>query len=349
MRRLIAFVTMTLLAFGWAVSAEAVPLGYAFCKGPQSPQELADLVDASLLQDPTGRTMLDQEACSGRLVRARPVDYVDAWGGAVTLENLSAYLDSLEIRDAPPGAYRMHCLLTTTAAATDWHTVPDCEPREFNPGERAWFDPATDTLVLAEDCANPVDGEDVETEACAYEVFPTRAGDTAVRIFLNGETDLEDDCWGLKRAGEENFESLWMLDECPSEDCSGEEIEEALGTPNWRAASFGPNPGQHTLRVPRALVEDDSPWRVVFCIERWNLPENALSAPQGLSYGEWLAALWNYAGSSQITHSSGLGVQWFDYSDADIATIYYDEHEAVEHGASTRTGVPSVLWWHWPE
>ncbi len=280
-----ALIAALLVAPSLGTHAQAAPVGNPFLRGLKNPSELAAKVEASLKADPTGQGIIDPARCRRDGSCATPQDYLlmieqaDPGAHLTFVEQLPDFFRSLKMVQAPRGEYWMACL--KVSPGRKFSPVLHCLSRNFKKGEQAWVDAATHVIVLAEDCTNPV--EKPVPPVCAYVEFYTARPDTVVRFALLGPRPVLDDCIGVKRAGEQQFETWWR-DECASAYCSFEEDAAVVGEPVQLIGSYVPKPGWHVLRVPLFLAtEASADYRVVLCLDR---------------SGE---------------HSDGVGVQWFDY------------------------------------
>jgi hypothetical protein len=356
----------------------AAPWGNPYWRGYASPGQLADAVEASLAKDPSGTAVVNPERCKRDGSCATADDYLvtlresqpEARSRLSSVADLPAYLRSLVSVEAPKGKYWMAMLKFSSSAKTHWRPVLHGLVRHFKPGEHAWMDPATKRLVFAEDCTNPIEKPEVP-EPCVEIHFFTKPGDTGVRFKEYGPTDLADEkeCTpALKRAGEQDFEYPWE-DECPSQWCTFKDIDARVPEKGWRMGSYRPAAGEHVLRLPRKVAEKDSPYRVVFCIERTDVADpmvglpslEAMSHAYGFivgvgAYDRHLfeyneqARLWNARAEAwNALHSCGMGVQWSDYLPRNdgrkVATIYYDQEGAMDAQAQDVRGNPTLLWW----
>ncbi len=351
MKQLIAVLT-GLFILGCSVSVEAAPLGNPFLRGLKNPAELAVLLEKSLALDETGESPVSPEQCAKRHYCARPIDFLEAFqqidtgAGLKTLGELPNYVESLVPVHGLTGSYWSWCIKTPTKSSKFGKPLRQCESRPFKKGEAGWKNPVTGKVVMMQDCANPIDGPDL-AKNCVFIHFRTKEGDTAVRLKQYGPTDLSsDECTGLKRAGEKNFESPFV-EECADEWCSFEHIDQVLGASGWQKGSFTPTPGEHVLRLPAKVAEADSKYRMVFCLDRWDRSNNAALAHPPSSNEEAFLQQGIFEDYVQ-RHSCGIGVRWFDYlptKDTKIATIYYDDKALARANAKTVTGESAETRW----
>ena len=309
----ITLVLAALFAVMLSAPLYAAPVGNPFLRGVHSPKELAEKIGIALWRDPSGQSVIDPERCKRDGSCAKPADFLemfqksDPGAHLVNVRELSAFLQTLGIADAPEGEYWLACL-------KPFRPVLHCLSRQFKPGEKGWADPGTGQIILASDCTNPVEKE-VPKKKCVEVHFFTKAPDTVVRFALLGPTDVSDECIGVKRVGETEFEPWWS-DECADENCNFLAASEVVGQPIQLAGSYVPQPGEHVLRLPVMVTETGSLYRVVLCLDR------------------------------NGKHSDGIGVQWFDYrmlepAGVKAAFVWY-----------ANTEVPSWaprLYWPWGE
>ena len=291
--------------------ANAAPVGNPFLRGVKDPAELARKIESSLATDPTGATVIDQKRCKEDGSCARPQDYLrmfkesDPSAMLRAVSDVPRFLKTLTHGPAPAGEYWMACLKSG-------QPVLHCLARTFKVGEEAWRDPQTGRIVLAQSCTNPV--EKPVREQCAEVRFATKAGDTVVRFALLCPQGIRDECLGVKKAGEAEWQRWWK-DECADGECNFARASMVVGAPVQAAGSYTPLPGAHVLRVPRAAADPSSGCRVVLCLDR------------------------------DGAHSDGLGVRPSDYDRASsipTATVWYDA-QAVP----SRVAAP--LTWTWGE
>lgn len=159
--------------------AAAAPVGNPFLRGMDNPTELASVIEAGLLRDPSGTQRLDPVQCRRNGSCASANDYLQTlWaynpGLRARVPNvaaLPAYLRSLEERNAPAGRHWMACLKATRGV---YRPVLDCLARPFHRGETAWVDPITGKAVFARDCTNPVGRPDEPQPPCYIVPFDYR-------------------------------------------------------------------------------------------------------------------------------------------------------------------------------
>lgn len=318
-------IIIVVLIFGWATMAAAAPRGDAFLHGMHSPAELAAVIQGNLASYPDGQHKLDPVSCQpGKHDRscAAPVDYlekiqeIDPKAHLTKVEQLPAYLYSLESRPAPQGQYYWLACKTL-----DGKPLLHCVRRKFKPGEQVWVNPKTKVMILASDCTNPIQGPDLPQQCVYIRLEDFKVAD--VRLKQYGPTDISSDpCTALKRAGETEWESPFV-EKCPDKHCSFTAVDRALGEQGWQTGSFPVSEhGVDVLRLPAKFAEQGSKYRMVFCVDR--------------------------EVDGKIEHSCGMGVQWFDYvpkGNTKVATIYSDETSALIARAQTVLGAPTELWW----
>ncbi len=366
MKCFIALATLVALVGAGASYGATAPLGNPFCEGISSPSELATLVEEALVHSRDGVAELDPARCH-RTHPARPVDYLamfqrdDPMANLRSVQDLPGYLRKLVSGRAPGGRFYMACLKPSRVSVTGWIAEHDCIAREFKTGEAAWYNPDTMRAVLASDCTNPV-GLPEQAQNCIEIRFFTSEQATGVRLKEYGPRSIaEDACTMLKQAGSSDFESPWF-EECPEVLCDFADIDAVPGMPKgWRKGSFKTSPGWNVLRLPAYVAErptGDDFYVTVFCIERWSGP--APVPPRDDSQSTDPETVANYVRAREryiqeretwiLTHSCGLGVQWFDYVDhggTKTAMIYNDKPDATTAKATRADGKPSELWWHW--
>ncbi|MCX6786470.1 MAG: hypothetical protein NTU85_01465 [Candidatus Kaiserbacteria bacterium] len=322
----------------------AAPAGKPFLHGISSPEELASKIEASLAKNPKGTSMLDPVRCKRDGSCATPSDYFEMFkvsdpaANLTEIANVPAFLRTLEVVPAPGGEYWISCLKPSGKGT--FKPTLHCLSRSFKSEEKVWVDPKTKRIVLASDCTNPV--EKPIKERCVEIHFFTKAQDTAVRFALLGPTDVSNECIGVKRAGETDFESIWAK-ECENMHCDFSADVAVVGQPVQLKGSYAPAPGEHVLRLPAFVAEKGSKFVTVLCLDRgktvWpELPKGEVSFAQATEYGEkreeWIAS-----------HSDGIGVRWFDYlntkSGIKKATVWYTQGEIPK-------GMPQ-LYWPWGE
>lgn len=323
---------LTALLLCWAASAHAAPRGNAFCKNAGTPTHLAALVEQSLAKDASGNTPLDPAACH-QARPATPNDFMavlkvsDPDSGVSYVSQLPSYFRSL-VRVKVYGEYWSACL---APRGKRWIPLPNCVARKLHTGEPAWGNPVTHKPVLQGDCSNPMQ-QPPPIAGCVDILIPVQAGDE-VRIKEYGPHDMAlMPCIGLKRVGEVVFESPFV-ERCPDPLCSFAGADAAVGNSGWQTGSWrSDDKGWALLRLPGVVAEENSGYRVFFCLR-------------------------DAAGRQ----TCGIGVRWFDYlarsqlqpgwlakvlpaGDRMAAVIY----PAPQYAASvrTRTGSPTVLWWH---
>lgn len=299
-----------------AMPAQAL-VGAPFLRGVKSPSDLAIRIQASLDKDASGKSIIDDARCIKDHSCASPENYLEMFkesdpeAGLENVSQLPGYLKTLRVEIAPDGEYWLACLKLQKSGM--YKPVLHCVSRRFKEGETAWVNRSTHRIVLASNCANPVEKEVVKK--CAEVHFLTKVSDTAVRFALMCPKPLSDECIGVKKAGESEFQR-WWTDECVDSDCNFSAASTIVGQPVQLAGSYEPQPGEHVLRLPMEVTQESSTCRVVLCLDRG---------------GE---------------HSDGMGVQWFDYSPVGpmrtkTATVWYSKEEVP-------LGMPR-LYWPWGE
>ena len=343
------FITMfAALVLGAAVAtANAAPIGKAFLHGVKTPVELADKVQASLVKDPKGNAIIDPTRCKNDGSCAAPKDYFlmfqvsDPEARLTDVMQVPAFLRTLEVAPAPLGEYWISCLKPSGGGT--YKPVLHCLSRSFKPGEKAWVDPKTKRIVLASDCTNPVEKPVPKKSECVEIHFFTKPGDTIVRFGLLGPAEVKDDCIGVKRAGEVDFE-YWWPDECVVKGCDFSADSAVVGQPVRLVGSYIPVPGEHVLRLPALVAEKASPYVTVLCLERsapGDPPKEPPKPVQGTNretykpaYDEYMAWRVEYEvwrNKWLVTHSDGMGIRSHSYqqtsSGIKTATVYYTQAE----------------------
>ena len=336
MNKLVATLVVALMLLCGAAAASAAPRGNAFCKNAGTPTHLAALVEQSLDKDPSGNTPLDPKAChmeNPAAPPATPNDFLamlkvsDPNSGVTRAAQLPAYFRSL-VRVTVYGEYWSACLAPRGRV---WIPLANCIARRLHKGEVAWGNPVTHKPVLQGDCSNPMQQPQPVT-GCVDVLVPVEPGDE-IRIKEYGPQDLAPmPCTGLKRVGETVFESPFV-EHCPDWTCTFAGADQAVGNTGWQTGSWRANyEGWAVLRLPGVVAEENSGYRVFFCLR-----------------------------DVQGDQSCGLGVRWFDYlarrqlqphwlakvlpvGDRMAAVIYPAEKFAS--AVRTRTGMPTDLWWH---
>jgi hypothetical protein len=274
-KMILAVLAALLFGVVMAGGADAASRGKRFYDGLKSPAELAALVEANLAKDSSGAAMLDPARCSApHWSCAAPADYLkiirefdpDATvnGEPLTrVDQLPAFFRKLRVENAPSGEYWMACMRKATPSS-DWEPLDNCVARVFHPGEKAWTDPDTGRVVLAQDCTNPV-GKPRQKIGCADDVIYAEAGDT---ILLNqrGPTDLSHHvCTGLLRAGETEWESPYV-ERCAHPYCSLKVSDRYSSYPAWAEGSFvAEQSGYFIVRHPAFVAEKDSGYEFFYC------------------------------------------------------------------------------------
>lgn len=345
-----------------------------------TPMILSDLIATNLYAHPDGKSMLDPDLCkdpkNGSC--ANPRDYLTMFqkstpgSGLKEPKDLIPFLASLKAVDAPSGEYWLSCLIPDGKGG--YKPLFHCNSRHFKPGEKVWIDPKTGKLILASDCTNPIEKE-VPPKRCVENHFFTKSGDTVVRFALlsNGPKDVLDDCLGILRAGETEYDSMhgWT-DECERKGCDFSEDAKVLNKTVRRMGSYIPAPGEHILRFSESMAEKDSPYTLVLCLERGDVgdPTNPPVRPEApprpdevkdvpevyeakfVAYMEYLEKYESWSAKYSVWrdawiggHSDGIGVNWSDYrltpSGTKVATVYYTKAEVPQ-------GKP-ILYWPWNE
>jgi hypothetical protein len=354
MRKIISMVAALILGAALAIPISAsAASGKAFMHNVKNPEELAQMIEASLAKDQSGKSMLNPAkcdsdgSCGSTLSFLQALQQHPAGKHLTSVDQIPGYLRTLVERTAPAGEYWISCLRSSSnvkvASKGTYRVEMHCLSREFKPGFKVWVDPKANNLIVFDQfCTNPVEKPVSPKQACVYIHFFTKVGDVGVRFAELGPANIEDDCIGVKKAGESNFESVWAED-CFVAECDFSSDAEVVGQPVRFVGSYVPNPGEHVLRLPAFVAEKGSLFVTVLCLDRTAMayPEIAKGAAtyaQGVEYAEhrqeWIS-----------NHSDGVGVRWFDFqrtrSETKIATVYYTKAEAPKSGSQN--------YWTWGE
>lgn len=255
------------------VSAATAATWKPFLHGVTSPADLANKIQASLVKDRTGKSMIDPERCKRDGSCATPLNYLEALqkvNSGAHLKNVNEihdFLRTLQVIDAPVGKYWISCLKPDGAG---YKAEIHCLERSFKKGEKAWIDPKTNVIVFASDCTNVVEKPVSPKQVCAEIYFFARTGDTVVRHTPMGSPAFEDDCFAIKKVGETEFRSPWR-DDCASVHCTFAANEAHLNKKAWKLASYELVPGEYVVRVPVSFAKS-SEYVMAFCIERTKMP-----------------------------------------------------------------------------
>lgn len=309
-------------------AARARPVGDPFLRGMKNPAELASKIEKSLREDSSGKSIIDDERCLKDHSCASPLNYLEAFiemfktsnpRRISTVAELPQFLRKLEERPVH-GVYWTACLVMTREGT--YKALLHCAQSRFEPTEKGWFDPETDRLVLKQNCTNPVEKE-VE-HACANILFPSSVGDE-LRQKTYGVDIKNDPCTCLRRAGETECINPF-IERCEDESCSFAGADSVAGSSGFEPGSFSSEAaGMNVLRVPIECTKKDSACQIFFCLRR----------PGG-------------------EQTCAVGVQWFDYTERKSFLVHSSDHLIAEIARtkeeagrrSTRTGVPSQLWWN---
>lgn len=352
MSKIISIIVALILGAALAVPMVAsAAVGKAFLHGVNSPAELAGKIEASIVQNPKGMSMLDPGRCKRDGSCATPLNYLQAIqlkqklrGETAILTDVTqvpGFLRKLERIDAPAGEYWISCLKPSGQGV--YRVELHCLSRTFKPGGKVWVDPATKDIIFDEFCTNVVEKPVPPKQACVEIHFTTKPGDTIVRFGLLGPTDVKDDCIGVKRAGETEFEQWWK-DECIVKGCDFSADSAVVGQPVRLVGSYIPVPGKHVLRLPALVAEKESLYVTVLCLERsapGDPPKEPPKPVQGTSretykpaydaYMTWRAEYEAWRNKWLVTHSDGMGIRPHTYrqtsSGIKTATVYYTQAE----------------------
>lgn len=256
-------------------TVDAAQAKYPFLRGVVSPSDLANRIEVSLFGDRTGESIIDPELCMQKKNRscANALNYLemfqksDPGANLKKVAELPDFLRTLKVIDGPPGEFWVSCLEPKTESKKVTYTpVLHCISRHFKPGEKAWIDTKTKRIVLASDCTNPVEKE-VPPKACKEIRVPTMPTESALRSAILGPNPVRDDCFAVKRAGEQDFENWWP-NECDDARCNFKDVAEFMHQPVQLVGSYVPVAGEHIFRVPAHFADPGSPYSVAFCIDR---------------------------------------------------------------------------------
>lgn len=318
-----------------------------FLHGVNSPAELAGKIEASLAQNPKGTSMLDPARCKKDGSCATPLNYLEALsqvnpGAHLTgVAQVPDFLRTLKVIDAPTGEYWLACLRPSGQGA--YKAAVHCLSRSFKKGEKAWIDAKSGVIVFASDCTNVVEKPVPKKSECVEIHFTTKPGDTIVRFGLLGPADVKDDCIGVKKAGETEFEHWWK-DECFVKGCDFSADAAVVGQPVRLIGSYVPIPGKHVLRLPALVAENQSKYVTVLCLERsapGDPPKEPPKPVEGTSreiykpaydaYMAWRVEYEAWRNKWLVTHSDGMGIRPHTYqqtpSGIKTATVYYTQAE----------------------
>ncbi len=319
--------------------------GKAFMHGIQNPEQLAKMMEASLIKDSIGKSLLDPTKCDGDGSCGSVFTFLEglqkhpAGKHLTDVAQVPGFLRTLKEKDAPSGEYWISCLKSSTpvkvASKGTYHVVMHCLSRTFKKGWKVWVDPKTDLIVFDQFCTNPVEKPVSPKMVCAEILFFARAGDTVARNAVGGGTAFGDDCFAIKKVGDAEFRAPWK-DSCASEHCTFAASEAFLHKKMWMLASYELEPGQYILRVPASFAEKNSPYVTILCLERTKMswPEKPTMEYTHAQRGEYIAQRDEYIKQRDewiAGHSDSVNVWWNAYhvgSDGvPRATIYYTEAE----------------------
>ncbi len=199
--------------------AEPIHPNHAFLKdvikGKEGQHQLADLLRKALTADPSGHALVTPDQCNTlhRMSCANPLDFLIAFqkedkeGAPTDLAALADWVDTLVLKDPIVGIEYFSACLSVEGPTMIHRVITDCESREFHSGEKAWADPKTGKIVLAQDCANPVGAINppvIVQPNCARIDWPGQGTDHQ-QIFVVGLSELPKTCTSLKQAGQSHF------------------------------------------------------------------------------------------------------------------------------------------------
>ena len=310
MSKIISSIVALMLGAALISAAVAAPGNKGFYYGAQNPNHLAELIEATLKKDSSGKTLFDATkchhgdgSCGSPLTILTALQQVNPGRHLKNVSEVPGYLRT-KLKEVAPdgGTYRVSCL--RPLGGDKFEVVMDCLERAFEPGEKAWVDVDTEIAVFASKCANVIlrpiplkitiiGGE----QSCAEIHFFARAGETIVRHAPLGMPAFEDDCFAIKKVGEKEFHIPWS-DACKSDYCTFAASESFLKKKAWKLASYELEPGEYVVRVPIRFAEKNSVYVMVFCIERTKMswpefPPEKYTLAQRNEYAkqrnEWIA------------------------------------------------------------
>lgn len=176
----------------------------------------------------------------------------------------------------------------------------------------------------------------VASTGCVEIHFPTKPGDTAVRISIQGpEADIaKDACTGIMRAGDASF-SPWMDGFCPTVPawvCNFSHSEQVTGKKIRLTGSYLTKPGEHVLRLPAYFADESKGFVTVLALIRGDASSSIVLS--GTSFSDAYA----YGSARRhwlVEHSTdAMGVRWFDYPPGSrVAQFYYAKEEVPQWAA----------------
>jgi|CXWL01.1.fsa_nt_gi hypothetical protein len=268
----VMFLLAALLSFGATGEASASPYkGYWY--GAQSPQQLANIVEAALKRDPTGATMLSVAKCKKDGSCASATNYLESFkahdpeANLKTVAEIPAYLRSLEKDCSVSGKFQMdRIVLANGKGRADVNGMS----RALRKGECAWVNKRTGRVVLAPYCANPI-GRPLVAPPCAYVDFEVRDPREAnVHYAVYGPYD--DVCFGYRsvaKTGEpDSAKALWLRPPigCPLSPCDFSAVDRAVSLDRTRMGTIQVVPGHYQFRVSRKFAQNQANL-LALCVE----------------------------------------------------------------------------------
>ena len=208
--KVIVLIAALLLGAMTISTANAASAGKPFLRGVFSSADLANRIEVSLIKNPRETSIIDPDRCKLDGSCASPQNYLlmfqisDPQAHLTDVAQVPNLLRALRVAEAPSGEYWLACL--EPMGDETYKSVLHCVSRSFKPGEKVWTDPKTGRIVLASDCTNPV--ENRFRQRRALRLISNEARDTVVRFALLGPQDVSDDCVGVKRSGEIEFDAM---------------------------------------------------------------------------------------------------------------------------------------------
>lgn len=274
--------TMDAATYNDAIASAAVDDGgiiryTGYYYGLNNPSELAALIEESLRQDPTGRTMLNAAKCRQDGSCGAPINYLESFQdkdphGGWTLENMAQNLRSLVIDCEVEGVYQMDRIRVVGNASLG-ETDLNGMSRTFE-DDCAWVNPSTGRPVLARRCTNPV-GQRIDI-VCVYVNVEVR--DPSERELIWQRRVREDDeCFAYRRVDAvytpDSPSARWqeVPRDCVDRPCDFTAVNQVLGDPAVVAQGTIPvQPGIYQVR----LSPDEY---LVLCLKRF-LGRDAVSS-----------------------------------------------------------------------
>jgi len=341
-------VSAALLAFGGAagMATEANAqervryTGYFY--GLDHPRELADLIEAALERDPSGRTMLDRNKCRIDGSCAAPINYLESFQqkdphGGWTLENMAEKMRTLRLDCDMEGIYQMDRIRVRPGASLG-ETDLNGMSRSFETDECAWVNPETGRPVLAENCTNPV-GVRIDL-VCVYVNIEVRDSNEYALIWQR-RVRADDPCFAYRRVTRvfepDTPSAQWheVPRGCIGRPCDFTAVNEALGGPHVAQGQIPlDSPGLYQVR----LSPDELP---VFCV-KYRLPNGDVrsSFAVGVRWSQDYLTRVEDERHARIFYSSGeLRTQGIGFNQAGGLAFWASTREDE---AAIRRGFPGI-------